>query len=39
MFFLFNVVGWTITELGLAPIVVEAVKGLSHILYLLGFTV
>ena len=38
MFLLFNVVGWTITELGLAPIVIEAVKGLSYVLYLLGFT-
>ena len=36
MFFLFNLVGWTITELGLAPIVVELVKGLDYILCNLG---
>lgn len=37
MFFLFNLVGWTITELGLAPIVVEIVKALDYVLYTLGF--
>ena len=36
MFLLFNVLGATISELGLAPLIVEAVKILDRILFALG---
>lgn len=37
MFLLFNIIGQTITDLGLAPLVVEAVKMLERVLFALGF--
>ena len=36
MFIIFNILGATISELGLAPLVVEAVKILGRILFSLG---
>lgn len=36
MFIIFNIVGATISELGLAPLIVEAVKILDRILFALG---